>query len=91
MALHSVGDFLLHHDDAHRHFFPFSEWRFQSPVSYWDPRYYGDVVSPIESLVVLLGALWLMSRHRARGPRILLGFVVVLYASYIGYALVVWT
>jgi hypothetical protein len=25
MALHGLSDFLVHHDDAHRHFFPFSD------------------------------------------------------------------
>ncbi len=90
MVVHSIGDFLLHHDDAHRHFFPFSDWRFESPISYWDPRYYGNFVAPIESLVVVLGAVWLMSRHRGRGARLLLGGIVVLYGSYLSYALVVW-
>jgi len=37
MALHALFDFPLHHDDGHRHFWPFSEFRFDSPVSYWDP------------------------------------------------------
>lgn len=90
MALHSAGDFLLHHDDAHRHFFPFSDWRFESPVSYWDPRHYGNLVAPIESLVVIAGSLWLMSRYREGRTRVLLGGAVVLYALYIGYALYVW-
>ena len=32
MLLHVFGDLPLHHDDGHRHFFPFSDWRFESPV-----------------------------------------------------------
>ena len=39
--LAAVQDLLLHHDDAHAHFFPFSDYRFRSPVSYWDPAHYG--------------------------------------------------
>ncbi len=35
MGLHVVFDLPLHQDDAHRHFFPLSDWRFVSPVSYW--------------------------------------------------------
>ncbi len=34
MILHVLGDLPLHHDDAHRHLYPFSDWRFESPVSY---------------------------------------------------------
>lgn len=90
MALHSMGDFLLHHDDAHRHFFPLSDWRFESPVSYWDPRYHGNLVAPVEILVVVVGALWLISQHRDWRARVLLGGLVLAYASYRGYALAAW-
>ena len=37
MALHALCDLLLHHEDAHRHLFPFLDWRFASPISYWTP------------------------------------------------------
>jgi hypothetical protein len=35
---HLGVDFFTHHTDAHPHFYPLSEWRFASPVSYheWD-------------------------------------------------------
>ncbi len=33
MALHCVVDLLVHREDAHAHLFPFSSWRFVSPVS----------------------------------------------------------
>ena len=42
MLLHVLGDIFLHHDDAHGHFFPLSNWRFMSPVSYWDPNHHDD-------------------------------------------------
>lgn len=41
MALHTLGDLPLYHDDGHHHFFPLSNWRFESPISYWDPDHYG--------------------------------------------------
>jgi hypothetical protein len=50
--LHSLLDFPVHHDDAHRHFFPFSNYRFISPLSYWDPNHYGRIVSLIEMVLV---------------------------------------
>ena len=54
MILHSLGDLPVHNDDAHRHFFPFSNYRFISPISYWDRKHYGSIVSLVEMLLVLL-------------------------------------
>ncbi len=50
---HSFLDFPVHNDDAHRHFYPFSHYRFISPISYWNPKYHGRVVSLVERLLVL--------------------------------------
>lgn len=50
--LHSLEDLPVHHDDAHRHFFPLSNYRFISPISYWDPKHYGAIVAAVE----LIGA-----------------------------------
>lgn len=60
MMLHGFCDLALHHDDAHRHFFPFSDFRWQSPVSYWDPRHYGMAAAGAEAVLVLLASacLW---------------------------------
>jgi hypothetical protein len=52
MILHSLGDLPVHNDDAHRHFFPFSNYRFISPVSYWDIKHHGAIASLIERLLV---------------------------------------
>ena len=55
MIIHDLCDLPVHHDDAHRHFFPFSNYRFMSPISYWDPKHYGKYVAFGEmSLVVTL-------------------------------------
>ena len=58
--LHLLFDFLLHNDDARAHFWPVTNWKFISPVSYWDRDYYGHIVAPIEALAVLVccGVLW---------------------------------
>ena len=90
MMVHAVCDLLLHHNDAHRHFFPFSEWRFASPVSYWDPRHYGAIVSAIEIVVVIIGAVWLFKQYPAKGPRGFLALILASYVFYIAYALAVW-
>lgn len=57
MVLHSLGDLPVHHDDAHRHFFPLHDYRFISPISYWDPNRYGRVVALIEIILVGLATV----------------------------------
>ena len=57
--IHCVLDFFVHHDDGHRHFFPLSDYRFQSPVSYWDPAHYGNIVGILEILLVIALSMWL--------------------------------
>lgn len=58
--LHLVCDFLLHARDAHQHFWPLSGWRFESPVSYWDPAHYGAYVGLMEAAlgVALIAVLF---------------------------------
>lgn len=90
MALHAVEDFPLHNDDAHRHFFPFSNWRFHSPFSYWDPNSYGNIVGLLEAIAVLVGCFILLRRHTAVRSRLLIASVVALYIIYGAYAVVVW-
>lgn len=53
MICHSLLDLPVHHDDAHRHFFPFSNYRFISPFSYWDINHYGRIIALIEMSLVL--------------------------------------
>jgi ABC-type multidrug transport system fused ATPase/permease subunit len=62
MLFHDFLDLPVHHDDAHRHFLPFSNYRFISPISYWDPKHYGGVVSAIERLTVLLATIYVLPK-----------------------------
>ncbi|HHP7232387.1 MAG TPA: hypothetical protein ACFCUY_16195 [Xenococcaceae cyanobacterium] len=50
---HCLLDLPVHNNDAHRHFFPFSNYRFISPFSYWDVNHYGKWVAAVEILLVL--------------------------------------
>ena len=61
---HLIFDFLLHHDDGRAHFWPISDWVFASPVSYWDPRHYGNIVGPIEVAMVAVMVFILWRRFR---------------------------
>jgi hypothetical protein len=60
MLFHALVDLPLHNEDAHRHFLPFSHYRFISPVSYWDVRYHARTIVIIEALVTTFAAyiLW---------------------------------
>lgn len=62
VGLHCLGDLPLHREDAHGHFFPISDWRFVSPVSYWDPSFHGSWVAAGEGILVIAGSLSLMRR-----------------------------
>jgi len=59
--LHITFDFPVHVEDAHRHFWPLSDWRFQSPISYWNSAHHGDLVQIIEFLgaVIMLSVLFM--------------------------------
>ncbi|MCZ6677313.1 MAG: hypothetical protein O7E52_08690 [Candidatus Poribacteria bacterium] len=66
MLLHAAGDFFLHVDDGHRHFFPVLQFTFQSPISYWDANHYGDIVSVAEILVTIGASVYLFPRLQSR-------------------------
>lgn len=77
---HLFGDLPFHVDDGHAHFVPFSDWRFASPVSYWDPQHYGNIVSLLELALgmMLIAVLW--RRFTDRMVRSLLVCAVLAYA-----------
>lgn len=70
LFLHSLGDFPLHVEDAHRHFYPFSGWRFESPVSYWDPRHHGAWGATFELCALLAASAVVVRRARSRWARV---------------------
>ena len=61
MVLHSLLDFPVHNNYAHRHFFPLSNYRFISPVSYWDRNHYGAIATLVEFLLVIGATIVLFS------------------------------
>jgi hypothetical protein len=86
MLLHHLGDLPLHHDDAHRHFFPLSNFRLISPVSYWDPQHYGTLVALVELVAVLAASAYLLRLVKSRWGRTVLllanGLAVVFYLTF---------
>lgn len=78
MMLHIAMDLPLHHDDGHHHFYPLAAWRFDSPISYWDPNHHGHIVSTLEGLMTVVCCVILFLRsssYIARGLTILLGLL----------------
>ena len=68
--LHLALDFPLHNDDARMHFWPVTAWVFESPVSYWDSRHWGDFVWPLELGASLALCAVLFTRFRSWAVRL---------------------
>lgn len=68
---HIALDFPLHVDDGHTHLWPLSDWKFVSPVSYWDPAHFGNWVRPVELLIGIACLIVLFRRFKARWVRVL--------------------
>lgn len=52
--LHFAEDFFVHQEDGHAHFFPLSDYKFMSPISYWDSRSFGHYFSIFEAFLILV-------------------------------------
>lgn len=64
--LHTILDIPLHVDDGPLLLFPLNwTWRYEAPISYWDPQYYGREWGYFETTlnVVLIGYLAWLYRH----------------------------
>jgi len=77
--LHLLFDFPFHHDDAHSHLWPFSDWRFLSPISYWDTNHFGQYVSMMEFILALMLIFVLWRRFKVLKARIGLGLILFTY------------
>ena len=89
-VLHMLCDFPLHHDDAHRHFLPLTNWRFESPVSYWDPRHYGFLFMWMELAFAIVACSYVGIRGKQLPMRCLAFATLALYALGIAFAIIVW-
>jgi hypothetical protein len=67
--LHAAVDLPFHHLDAHRHLWPVSDYRFLSPLSYWDSAHHARWVVPVEMAVLIGCSLLLWRRHPSRWLR----------------------
>lgn len=77
-VLHLCFDFPLHHDDARPHFWPLSDWVFQSPLSYWDSAHYGIIISVFEQTLVIGVLILLWQRFKSARMRAFFTIVALL-------------
>lgn len=77
---HALVDFLVHTDDAYRHLWPFSEWKFHSPVSYYRASEYGNWISAFDSVLVLGLLTYLYTKYTGMW-RVLIISIGLLYSA----------
>ncbi len=80
MGGHSLLDLPLHHNDAHRHFFPFTDYKFISPLSYWDINHYGKIVAFVEMAMVIIATPFALNLLKYRFTQ---GLVIAIDLLYI--------
>lgn len=61
---HTAVDFLTHVDDLRPLFWPFFDWRWSSPVSYYNPAYYGREFMLVSHASILAVMAVLFKRRR---------------------------
>ncbi len=76
--MHLALDFPLHTHDARMHFWPLSNWVFESTVSYWDSRAHANIVGPIEVLLSLGAAIYIWRKHAAKWVLALTGVLLAM-------------
>ncbi len=62
-AGHSLVDFPTHAEDARPPFWPLSKWRWKSPVSYWDRKFYALPCLLVEHAAILALAVALLHQQ----------------------------
>ncbi len=77
--IHMMTDLPVHADDAYRHFWPLTDWRFHSPISYWDIDYHSKWVSAIEAVVGLICIVVLWRRFPKLWVKAILGLLAIFY------------
>lgn len=78
---HMACDFPLHVDDAHRHLFPISNWRFHSLVSYWDPNHFGVQAIICEAILGVVLSVWMWVRFQSIAARIGIAILLIGYLA----------
>ncbi len=84
--LHIATDFPVHADDAYRHFWPLTDWRFYSPLSYWDIDHHASWVGLIDIAIAAASGFILWQRFPARWARAILALLAIGYLLFALFA-----
>lgn len=79
--IHMATDLPVHGHDAYRHFWPLSEFRFYSPISYWEAGHHAGWVSVVETIIGLSAVFILWRRFPKRWVKILLSLLALFYIA----------
>ena len=79
--IHLITDMPVHGHDAYRHFWPLSDWRFYSPLSYYEADLHGAWVSVVEALIAFVSITILWKRFPKLWVKIILGILAFLYVG----------
>lgn len=77
--IHLATDMPVHGHDAYRHFWPISDWRFYSPLSYYETDLHGQWVGLFEMFIAFISIYILWKRFPKLWVKIMLGILAVLY------------
>lgn len=83
--LHVLCDFPVHTDDAHVHFWPLIDWRFHSPVSYYQRDHFGMWVGLVEMAVGIALAISIWMRYRGWPMRAMATLLTLPYVAGFGF------
>jgi LexA-binding, inner membrane-associated putative hydrolase len=83
--LHSVVDFLCHREDAHMSFWPLTNWKFVSPVSYYDSNHFGSEFGMFEAGLGLAMGVILFRQFKHWAVRGLLALSMAAYIAVPAY------
>ena len=79
--IHIATDLPVHSHDAYKHFWPISDWRFYSPISYYEADLHGRTVSLVETFLAFICMAVLWKRFPARWVKAVLVILAVLYIA----------
>ena len=88
--LHIAFDLPLHAGDARAHFWPLTDWRFVSPVSFWDHDHHGRIFGLLEGVLFSVSFAVIWSRLRRGWSRavaaVFAGAYALTFAHFLGHA-----
>jgi len=79
--LHIAFDLPVHNHDAYRHFWPLSDWRFYSPLSYYETTHHARWVSLAEAAIAGFCIVVLWRRFAQRWVKLVLTVLAFAYIS----------